>query len=116
MYDGLFAERRGHAATGAVAGVTAAGAFREGAHDEPALAAVAARIERVCELTLRHEKFVTALRAEADPAGTATFVNHGDPPPFLVSGAGSRRSLLLRARAVRPAPRPDVATAAGPLP
>ena len=65
------------------------GAFREAAHDEPDLTAVGVRVERACERALRGEKFVTALLAEIDSAGTVTFVNHGHPPPLLVAANGA---------------------------
>ncbi|WP_428985924.1 PP2C family protein-serine/threonine phosphatase [Streptomyces pyxinicus] len=68
------------------------GAFREAAHDEPDLAALAARLETSMTRRARQlggseteERFVTAVFAEIPPGGgVVRVVNCGHPPPMLV--------------------------------
>ncbi|WP_405885392.1 MULTISPECIES: PP2C family protein-serine/threonine phosphatase [unclassified Streptomyces] len=70
------------------------GAFREAAHDEPDLAALAGRVET--SMTRRAalpgsdmgERFVTAVFAEiVAPDRVVRIVNCGHPPPLLISAA-----------------------------
>ncbi|MFE3473163.1 PP2C family protein-serine/threonine phosphatase [Streptomyces sp. B27] len=61
------------------------GVFREAAHDEPDLAAVAARLERTVTREANGEKFVTAILAEihTDEESIA-FLNCGHPAPMII--------------------------------
>jgi serine phosphatase RsbU (regulator of sigma subunit) len=71
------------------------GAFREAAHDEPDLAALARRVETSVSRRASYypgsdmaERFVTAVFAEiVTPARVVRIVNCGHPPPLLISGA-----------------------------
>ncbi|MEU3205370.1 PP2C family protein-serine/threonine phosphatase [Streptomyces cyaneofuscatus] len=66
------------------------GVFREAAHDEPDLTALAARLERTMARETDAEKFVTAVLAEIHPEqGAADFLNCGHPPPMIVRADGS---------------------------
>ncbi|WP_103759938.1 PP2C family protein-serine/threonine phosphatase [Streptomyces sp. SM10] len=68
------------------------GAFREAAHDEPDLVALASRLERGVAREANGEKFVTAVLAEVRAEeGMAVFLNCGHPAPMLVRGDGSVR-------------------------
>ncbi|MFE3323945.1 PP2C family protein-serine/threonine phosphatase [Streptomyces sp. NPDC059176] len=67
------------------------GAFREAAHDEPDLAGVGARLERVADRELRGEKFVTAILAEVGHDGKVTLLNYGHPAPVIVRTDGAAR-------------------------
>ncbi|MFR9793237.1 PP2C family protein-serine/threonine phosphatase [Streptomyces sp. MB22_4] len=68
------------------------GAFREAAHDEPDLAALARRMERSVSRRAEHlggsdtaERFITALFAEIPAHGRLVrVVNCGHPPPLLI--------------------------------
>ncbi|MEW2625462.1 PP2C family protein-serine/threonine phosphatase [Streptomyces sp. NPDC048106] len=68
------------------------GAFREAAHDEPDLAALAHRMERSMTRRARHlgggetgERFITAVFAEIPADGRLVrVVNCGHPPPLLI--------------------------------
>ncbi|MBJ6999040.1 PP2C family protein-serine/threonine phosphatase [Streptomyces griseofuscus] len=68
------------------------GAFREAAHDEPDLAALALRMERSMTRRAEHlggseigERFVTAIFAEIPADGRVIrVVNCGHPPPLLI--------------------------------
>ncbi|MFM9370684.1 PP2C family protein-serine/threonine phosphatase [Streptomyces sp. Da 82-17] len=66
------------------------GSFREAAHEEPDLVALAARLERSVARELHGEKFVTAVLAEihADEE-RVVLVDCGHPPPLLVRGDGA---------------------------
>lgn len=64
------------------------GAFREAAHDEKTLEGVGERVQRAADRTISGEKFVTALMVEITPAGGATVLNYGHPPPMLVRAGG----------------------------
>ncbi|SOE53140.1 Stage II sporulation protein E (SpoIIE) [Streptomyces sp. OV198] len=71
------------------------GAFREAAHDEPDLAALAGRVEtsmsrRAADYASSDmaERFVTAVFAEiVSPDRVVRIVNCGHPPPLLISAA-----------------------------
>lgn len=66
------------------------GVFREAAHDEPHLTALAARLERTVARQADGEKFVTAVLAEIHTdEQTALFLNCGHPPPMIVHAEGS---------------------------
>ncbi|AWI27492.1 PP2C family protein-serine/threonine phosphatase [Streptomyces tirandamycinicus] len=64
------------------------GAFREAAHDEPDLAGVGARLERVADRELQGEKFVTAVLAEVGNDGMVTLLNYGHPAPMVLRPDG----------------------------
>ncbi|MCX4657159.1 serine/threonine-protein phosphatase [Streptomyces microflavus] len=61
------------------------GVFREAAHDEPDLTAIATRLERTVAREANGEKFVTAILAEihTDEESIA-FLNCGHPPPMII--------------------------------
>lgn len=63
------------------------GAFREAVYDERDLPAVSARLETTLARQLGEEEFVTAILAEVDATGIQ-LLNHGHPPPLLLSGDG----------------------------
>ena len=66
------------------------GAFREAAHDEPDLAALAARLERSVARAVNGEKFVTAVLVEVRAEErTAAMLNCGHPAPMLVRADGT---------------------------
>jgi serine phosphatase RsbU (regulator of sigma subunit) len=65
------------------------GAFREAAHDEPDLDAVAARLEQALARQLTSEQFVTAVLAELRPDGPMELLNHGHPPPLIIRADGT---------------------------
>ncbi|MEV2255616.1 PP2C family protein-serine/threonine phosphatase [Streptomyces sp. NPDC050147] len=66
------------------------GAFREAAHDEPDLVALAARLERSAAREANGEKFVTAVLAEVRAEErTAVLLNCGHPAPMLVHSDGA---------------------------
>ncbi|MES9555209.1 PP2C family protein-serine/threonine phosphatase [Streptomyces sp. NPDC086796] len=74
---------------------TLLGAFREAAHDEPDLAAVARRAEtsmnrRAARLAGNEvgERFVTAVFAEIPRCHVVRIVNCGHPPPLLIRSDG----------------------------
>ncbi|TWV55943.1 serine/threonine-protein phosphatase [Streptomyces misionensis] len=68
------------------------GAFREAAHDEPDLAALARRMEQSVSRRARHirgsetgERFITAVFAEIPAGGRVVrVVNCGHPPPLVI--------------------------------
>ncbi|WP_079176318.1 PP2C family protein-serine/threonine phosphatase [Actinacidiphila rubida] len=64
------------------------GAFREAAYDEKTLEGVGERVQRAADRTISGEKFVTALLLEITPAGAATVLNYGHPPPMLMRAGG----------------------------
>jgi serine phosphatase RsbU (regulator of sigma subunit) len=66
------------------------GMFRELAHDECTLAALATRLDAGLGRGMgRHEEFVTALLVEIDPeSGHASIFNCGHPAPLLIPAAG----------------------------
>lgn len=64
------------------------GAFREAAHDEPDLLGVSGRLEKALNRRLSGEEFVTAILAEADPAGGLTLLNYGHPAPLILYADG----------------------------
>ncbi|MFI1677341.1 PP2C family protein-serine/threonine phosphatase [Streptomyces sp. NPDC020607] len=65
-------------------------AFREAAHDEPDLAALAARLERSVAREVHGDKFVTAVLAEVRiEEQAAVLLNCGHPTPMLVRRDGS---------------------------
>ncbi|WP_086669800.1 PP2C family protein-serine/threonine phosphatase, partial [Streptomyces albovinaceus] len=66
------------------------GVFREAAHDEPDLTALAARLERTVAREADGEKFVTAVLAEIHTdEQVAVLLNCGHPPPMIVRADGS---------------------------
>lgn len=66
------------------------GTFRETAHDEPDLAALAARLERSVAREVNGEKFVTAVLVEVRAEERAALVlNCGHPAPMRVRADGS---------------------------
>ncbi|MFJ8953132.1 PP2C family protein-serine/threonine phosphatase [Streptomyces sp. NPDC102381] len=66
------------------------GTFREAAHDEPDLVALAARLERSVAREVNGEKFVTAVLVEVRAEERAAVVlNCGHPTPLLVRADGS---------------------------
>ncbi|MET8469080.1 PP2C family protein-serine/threonine phosphatase [Streptomyces sp. NPDC006422] len=66
------------------------GTFRETAHDEPDLVALAARLERRVAREVNGEKFVTAVLVEVRAEERAAMVlNCGHPAPMLVRADGS---------------------------
>lgn len=66
------------------------GVFREAAHDEPDLTALAARLERTVAREADGEKFVTAILAEIHTdERIAVLLNCGHPPPMVVRVDGS---------------------------
>ncbi|REE95610.1 PP2C family protein-serine/threonine phosphatase [Thermomonospora umbrina] len=64
------------------------GAFREAAHQESDLHAVAARIDQALSRHLTSEQFVTAVLAEVGPDDTITLMNCGHPAPLLIHADG----------------------------
>ncbi|WJV45359.1 PP2C family protein-serine/threonine phosphatase [Streptomyces flavofungini] len=65
------------------------GAFREAAHDEPDLVALAARLERSVAREANGEKFVTVVLAEVRvEERAAVLLNCGHPAPMLVRSDG----------------------------
>ncbi|WP_055489610.1 PP2C family protein-serine/threonine phosphatase [Streptomyces sp. TP-A0356] len=93
----LIGDVRGKGLVAVETAATMLGAFREAAHDEPDLAAVARRVER--SMTRRAaqlpgsevaERFVTAVFAEIpDKAPVVRIVNCGHPPPLLIGRDGT---------------------------
>jgi serine phosphatase RsbU (regulator of sigma subunit) len=67
------------------------GAFREAAHDEPGLSALARRLAEPLGSARGGdgERFVTAVLMSVHPDGTAEVVNCGHPSPLLVRGTGA---------------------------
>ncbi|GGV71414.1 membrane protein [Streptomyces longisporoflavus] len=66
------------------------GAFREAAHDETDLVALAARLERSVAREVDGEKFVTAVLAEVrSEEQAAVLLNCGHPAPMLVRSNGT---------------------------
>lgn len=67
------------------------GAFREAAHDEPALPRVAERLESSLGRQIGDEQFVTAVLAEIPADGARmTVVNCGHPPPLHMCPGSTR--------------------------
>ncbi|MGW9244195.1 PP2C family protein-serine/threonine phosphatase [Streptomyces badius] len=61
------------------------GVFREAAHDEPGLTAIAARLERTVARDAGGEKFVTAVLAEIHTEeNSVAFLNCGHPAPMII--------------------------------
>ncbi|MEU6217826.1 PP2C family protein-serine/threonine phosphatase [Streptomyces sp. NPDC047022] len=89
----LIGDVRGKGLVAVETAATMLGAFREAAHDEPDLAAVAHRVEismarRAAELpgSEVEERFVTAVFAEIpENQPVVRLVNCGHPPPLLIS-------------------------------
>lgn len=67
------------------------GAFREAAHDEPGLSALARRLAEPLGSARGGdgERFVTAVLMSVHPDGTAEVVNCGHPSPLLVRGTAA---------------------------
>ncbi|MFI7611267.1 PP2C family protein-serine/threonine phosphatase [Nonomuraea terrae] len=68
------------------------GAFREAAYDEADLSSVGERLESSLARQLGGETFVTAIVAEVRN-GCITLLNHGHPPPYLISADGTAAAL-----------------------
>ncbi|MGW1894413.1 PP2C family protein-serine/threonine phosphatase [Streptomyces sp. NPDC002004] len=91
----LIGDVRGKGLLAVETAATLLGAFREAAHDEPDLAAVALRVEtsmnrRAAQLPGSDiaERFVTAVLAEIPQDHVLRIVNCGHPPPLLIHPDG----------------------------
>ena len=70
---------------------TAMGAFRDAAHDERTLSAIAARIEATLDRELSEEQFITAILAEVKQDGSKIdVINCGHPQPLQLGPKGPR--------------------------
>jgi serine phosphatase RsbU (regulator of sigma subunit) len=93
---------KGLAAIGAAFAVV--GAFREAAHREPTLAALAEALERAVDRQNQYaaeageqDRFVTALLLELGESGATEAVNCGHSLPYLLGPSGVRRPPLAEA-------------------
>ncbi|MEU0337367.1 PP2C family protein-serine/threonine phosphatase [Streptomyces sp. NPDC006193] len=94
----LIGDVRGKGLLAVETAATLLGAFREAAHDEPDLPALAGRLERSMSRRAEqlggsetNERFVTALLAEIpDDVLLVRFVNCGHPPPVLLRSGDVR--------------------------
>jgi serine phosphatase RsbU (regulator of sigma subunit) len=70
---------------------TAMGTFRDAAHEERTLSAVAARIEATLDRELSEEQFITAILAEVTQDGSKIdMINCGHPRPLQLGPQGPR--------------------------
>src|SRR5262252_5699312 len=70
---------------------TAMGAFRDAAHEERTLGAIAARIEATLDRELSEEQFITAILAEVNQDGSKIdMINCGHPQPLHIGPKGPR--------------------------
>jgi serine phosphatase RsbU (regulator of sigma subunit) len=70
---------------------TVMGTFRDAAHEESTLSAVASRIEATLDRELREEQFITAVLAEVNKDGSKIeIVNCGHPQPLQLGPEGPR--------------------------
>jgi serine phosphatase RsbU (regulator of sigma subunit) len=70
---------------------TAMGTFRDAAHEEMTLSAIAARIEATLDRELTDEQFITAVLAEVNQDGSKIdMINCGHPQPLKLGPEGPR--------------------------
>jgi serine phosphatase RsbU (regulator of sigma subunit) len=70
---------------------TAMGTFRDAAHEEVTLSAIAARIEATLDRELSDEQFITAILAEVNQDGSKIdMINCGHPQPLQLGPEGPR--------------------------
>ena len=70
---------------------TAMGTFRDAAHEEITLSAIAARIEATLDRVLTDEQFITAVLAEVNQDGSKIdMINCGHPQPLKLGPEGPR--------------------------
>jgi len=70
---------------------TAMGTFRDAAHEEGTLSAIAARIEATLDRELSEEQFITAILAEVNEDGSKIdMINCGHPQPLQLGPDGPR--------------------------
>jgi serine phosphatase RsbU (regulator of sigma subunit) len=70
---------------------TAMGTFRDAAHEEGTLSAIAARIEATLDRELSDEQFITAILAEVNEDGSKIdMINCGHPQPLQLGPSGPR--------------------------
>jgi serine phosphatase RsbU (regulator of sigma subunit) len=73
------------------AAATVLGLFREAAHEETSLGAIANRIEASLTREFNDEQFATAILAQVSPDGAQVeLLNCGHPPPLLLGPAAPR--------------------------
>jgi len=81
----LLGDAEGKGLTGVASAAAVLGVFREAAHEESSLAAIASRMETSLARQLDDEQFVTAILAEISPgAGRIELLNCGHPQPLLL--------------------------------
>jgi serine phosphatase RsbU (regulator of sigma subunit) len=84
----IVADVQGHGLPTVKLAAAVLGVFREAAHDEDTLAAIASRIEASLARQLSAEQFVTAILAQVSSAGdTAEVLSCGHPAPLILGGA-----------------------------